>query len=137
MHAGLYEVLTHPEVYKKLKAELSTLDRTPDGIPKLSEVEALPYLAAVVQETIRIHPGVMSRQIRVSPDVPIPYHDKATGKEYSVPPGSVHSMSPYDTHMNGDYFENPYEFIPERWIENPSLSKYFIGFARGARNCVG
>ncbi|PSR80440.1 cytochrome P450 [Coniella lustricola] len=137
MHAALFHILTHPKVYTRLKTELATLSPTADGIPSLNEVESLPYLAAIVQETVRIHPGVMSRQIRVSPDVPILYKNQTTGKEYSIPPGSVHSMSPYDTHMNAEYFENPYEFVPERWIENPTLSKYFIGFSRGSRNCVG
>lgn len=137
MHAALYEILAHPRVYDKLVAELATLQTIADGLPSLTEVEALPYLGAIVQETIRIHPGVMSRQIRVSPDVPIVYEDKAIGRRYSVPPGTVHSMSPLDTHMREDYFENAYEFYPERWIEHPGLSRYFIGFARGARNCLG
>ncbi|KXX76482.1 Trichodiene oxygenase [Madurella mycetomatis] len=137
MNAALYQILANPLVCKKLKAELATLPRTPDGIPPLSDVEALPYLNAIIQETIRIHPGVVSRQMRVSPEVPILYDDKATGKKYSVPPGTVYSMSPIDVHMNPDYFENPCEFRPERWIENPALGKYFLGFGKGSRNCLG
>ncbi|RFU78085.1 cytochrome p450 [Trichoderma arundinaceum] len=137
MNAALYQILADPIVCKKLRTELTTLTSTTDGIPSLTEAETLPYLSAVIQETIRIHPGVMSRQIRVSPDVPIVYTNKATGKVLSVPPGTVYSMSPLDIHMNAKYFEDPYEFRPERWIENPGLSKYFIGFGRGSRNCLG
>ena len=137
MNAALYQILAHPVVCKKLQAELVTLKFTPDGIPPLTETEALPYLGAIIQETIRIHPGVVSRQMRVSPEVPIMYTNKADGKEYSVPPGTVYSMSPLDIHMNAKYFENPYEFRPERWIENPGLARYFIGFGRGSRNCLG
>ncbi len=124
-------------VCKKLKVELATLTITADGVPLLAEVEALPYLGAIIQETIRIHPGVLSRQMRVSPEVPIVYMDKTVGKEYSIPPGSVYSMSPLDVHMNPKYFEDPYEFRPERWIEKPNLARYFLGFGRGSRNCLG
>lgn len=141
MHAALYQILANPAVCRKLKAELADNLKTtaPSGIPSLLETEAdsLPYLAAVIQETIRLHPGVLSRQMRVSPEVPILYADKAAGREYAVPPGAVYSMSPLDVHMNADYFPEPYEFRPERWIENPSLSKYFLGFGRGSRNCLG
>jgi cytochrome P450 len=79
----------------------------------------------------------MARQVRISPEVPIVYADKKTGREYVIPPGTVTSMSPLDTHMNEDAFENAYEFKPQRWIENPKLARYFHGFARGSRNCVG
>ncbi|KAH6628941.1 cytochrome P450 [Chaetomium tenue] len=137
MHAALYHILADPLVCKKLKAELTTLPHTADGIPPLTEVENLPYLGAVIQESIRVHPGVMSRQMRVSPEVPIIYNDKRKGKTYSVPPGTVYSMSPVDVHMNPDYHEDPYEFRPERWLENPSLGKYFLGFGKGSRNCLG
>ena len=137
MHAALYQILANPVVCKKLKAELASLKPSTDGIPPLAETEALTYLGAIIQETIRIHPGVISRQLRVSPEVPILYTDKIKGKEYSVPQGTVYSMSPLDIHFNADYFVEPYEFRPERWIENPGLARYFLGFGRGSRNCLG
>ena len=137
MNAACYQVLANPNVHTRLRAELATLSRTADGIPNLSETEALPYLAAIIQETIRLHPGAMSRQIRVSPEVPILYSDKVARKDYAVPPGTVYSMSPLLTHMHAECFNDPYAFRPERWIENPKLSRYFIGFGRGSRNCLG
>ncbi|KAH8424126.1 cytochrome P450 [Aspergillus melleus] len=124
MHAALFQILANPSVCAALKAELNTLNSpSADGVAALGEVEALPYLSAIIQETIRCHPGVLSRQMRVSPEVPIVYTDPATAIEYSVPPGTVYSMSPMDVHMNPDYFEDPYTFRPERWNENPKLSR--------------
>ncbi|KAI9046204.1 cytochrome p450 [Aspergillus affinis] len=98
---------------------------------------SLPYLGVIIQETIRCHPGVMSRQMRIFPEVPILYTNPKTGTQYSVPPGTVYSMSPMDVHMNPQCFQHPHTFRPERWIENPKLSRYFIGFGRGSRNCLG
>ncbi|CAJ2514334.1 Uu.00g024530.m01.CDS01 [Anthostomella pinea] len=137
LNAALYELLAHPDELRKLKAELSGVDVGEDGIPALSQVEGLLYLGAVIQEALRVHPGVLTRQMRVSPDVPVTYVDSAKGKTYVVPPGAVTSMSPHITHRDPDAFEDPYEFRPQRWIDNPKLARYFHGFARGSRNCVG
>lgn len=121
----------------KLKAELSRIELDEDGMPSLTQVEGLPYLGAVIQEALRVHTGVLTRQMRVSPDVPITYTDKTLNKTYVIPPGAVTSMSPHITHQDPYAFEQPLEFQPQRWIDNPKLARYFHGFARGSRNCVG
>ena len=135
----MYHLLANSAFANKLKGELSPLvsDTNHTALPTLSQVENLPYLNAVIQEAVRLHPGVMSRQVRVSPEEPITYYSKRTSEVYDVPPGTVVSMSPLITHMNPNYFEDPYTFDPERWVRNPSLSRWFMGFARGSRNCVG
>ncbi|KAK8119364.1 Cytochrome P450 [Apiospora kogelbergensis] len=136
---AMYHLLANSAFANKLKGELSPLvsDTNHTALPTLSQVENLPYLNAVIQEAVRLHPGVMSRQVRVSPEEPITYYSKRTSEVYDVPPGTVVSMSPLITHMNPNYFEDPYTFDPERWVRNPSLSRWFMGFARGSRNCVG
>ncbi|QKX62347.1 uncharacterized protein TRUGW13939_09506 [Talaromyces rugulosus] len=137
LNAALYELLANPDEIRKLKAELSELELDPDGIPSLSQVEGLPYLGAIIQEALRVHPGVLTRQMRVSPEVPVEYFDKNEGISYVIAPGFITSMSPLITHRDPEAFNNPYEFCPQRWIDNPKLARYFHGFARGARNCVG
>ncbi|KAI1106148.1 cytochrome P450 [Jackrogersella minutella] len=137
LNAALYELLARPDELLKLKAELSTIELGEDGMPSLSRVEGLPYLGAIIQEALRVHSGVLTRQMRVSPEVPVTYVDKASGKTYIIPPGTVTSMSPHITHRDPEAFEDPAEFRPQRWIDNPKLARYFHGFARGSRNCVG
>lgn len=134
---ALYHLLANPDIVQKLKDELMDAGLRPDAIPTIAQVDSLPYLGAVIQEAVRLHPGVMARQVRISPEVPIVYSDKNKGKEYTIPPGTVTSMSPLDTHMNPNAFETAYKFDPQRWIDNPTLGRYFMGFSRGARNCVG
>lgn len=50
-------------------------------------------------------------------------------------------MTVRDTLLNGDIFENPLEFRPERWLADnpdlPRLNKYYIPFSRGSRMCIG
>ena len=137
LQAALFQLLANPSIFEKLKAEITTALPDPHEVPSYSQVEKLPFLSAVVQETIRVHPGVVSRLPRVSPDIPTVYKDRGKGAEYILPPGTSTNMTTQIAHMNPDVFENPYDFRPQRWIDNPRLDKGFIGFARGTRNCIG
>lgn len=135
--ATLFELLAHPEELQKVKNELATALPNKNKIPSFSDVNNLPYFNAVMQETLRLHPGVISRMVRISPEIPIVYQDKQRGSIYTVPPGMWTSMSTYITHTNEEVFEDPLEFRPQRWIDNPKLSRAFVAFSRGTRNCVG
>jgi cytochrome P450 len=128
----MYELLANPPVLEKLQRELAEAIPDRGTMPSFVQVESLPYLNAVIQETVRLHPGVMARQARISPDLAITYKGK-----YTLPPGTIFSMSPLTTHMNADVFQDPHVFRPERWIDNPRIGRAFLGFARGSRNCVG
>lgn len=47
-------------------------------------------------------------------------------------------QSHYLHHTNPKIFPDPYEFKPQRWLDDPDLkSKYFMGFGRGTRICLG
>lgn len=48
-----YMILAHPEVQKRLVAELKATIPDPDNIPDYQELEMLPYLRAVVKESLR------------------------------------------------------------------------------------
>ena len=137
LSATLFELLAHPKELQKVKDELAAAIPNKDRVPSYSEVETLPYFNAIIQESLRLHPGVMSRMARVSPEVDIVYNDKRRGRTYVIPPGTWTSMSTLITHTDPEVFEHPYDFLPQRWIDNPKLSRSFIAFARGSRNCVG
>ncbi|KAF1842730.1 cytochrome P450 [Cucurbitaria berberidis CBS 394.84] len=106
---------THPSILATVKAKLSSL---PDS-PSFAQIDALPYFNAVIQETIRLHPGV-----------------SVVYGEYVIPAGVTYGMTPTILHKTASVFKNPEEFRPERWIENPKLSRAFMGFSRGPRGCI-
>ncbi|KAL2130930.1 hypothetical protein VTI74DRAFT_5755 [Chaetomium olivicolor] len=132
-----YELLAHPDMYQRLKAELINAIPDRSQIPSYSQLETLPYLHAVMQEVLRLHPGIVSRLPRVSPHHPILYTDKRRDRTFLIPPGTVTSMTCQIAHTNPEAFEDPYTFKPQRWIDNPRLDRAFIGFARGTMNCIG
>lgn len=121
----------------RLRAELAAAIPDAETVPTFAQVDGLPYFNAVVQEVVRLHPGVMNRQMRVPASDPVVYHDKRTQREYVVPTGFLVSVSPLCMHMDPNVFEDPYEFRPQRWIDDPKLARAFLGFSRGTRGCLG
>jgi len=45
--------------------------------------------------------------------------------------------STYLLHTNPEIFPDPFKFEPQRWIDNPKLTKYLFAFGRGPRSCLG
>ncbi|KAI0096385.1 cytochrome P450 [Nemania sp. FL0031] len=139
LSAALYQLLANPKILKKVKDELAEVIPWARDIPTWHQIETLPYFNVVMQEVLRVHPGIVSRLPRVSPDQPIIYQEKTTRKQYVIPAGSPTNMTIQIAHMNPEVFEDSYKFRPERWLEdgNQKLHRGFLGFARGTRNCIG
>lgn len=132
-----FELLANPSCLAKLKTELAEALPDPNSLPTCAAVENLPYLSAVVQETLRLHPPASMRGQRVSPDESVVYRSRDGEVEWSIPPGTPMSMSTYLVQMDPVIFQNPYEWRPERWIEDPKLDRYLLAFSRGSRMCLG
>ena len=82
-----YHMLVNPEILKKLKAELAEAIPDVEAPLDLRRIEALPYLTAVIQEGIRLHPGASLRQERVAPEEDLLYEDTKNGKKYLITRG--------------------------------------------------
>lgn len=51
-------------------------------------------------------------------------------------------MSAYITHSDESIFRNPFEFLPERWIDkngqkSTDLEPYQLSFSKDSRQCTG
>nr|POE65009.1 trichodiene oxygenase [Quercus suber] len=133
-----FYLLDRPEVKSKLVDEITSVFPDPHTVPPLAVLESLPYLSAVVEETLRLTIGVSSRTIRKSPQTPVLY------KDWVIPAGAYFSFTTYLIHKNPAIFEAPTEFRPERWLKSgpdaktdQPLSKYLMPFGRGPRMCLG
>lgn len=105
--------------------------------PTSAQLEQLPYLSAVIQEGLRLHPGSTMRMQRISPDEPLIYRDPSKKLEWVIPAGTSVSMDPLSISMNSKIFPEPQRFLPERWIGNSGLEKYLLTFSKGTRMCAG
>jgi cytochrome P450 len=123
-------------IQKRLVEEVRAIpqDLIEDGVPKLDAIDKLPYLDAVIRETLRLYaplPASEPRSIR-SP---------CTIDGYSVPAGTVVNMSPYSLHRNSDVFYDPLKFDPDRWLGQADqvamMNRWFWAFSSGGRMCIG
>lgn len=108
------------------------VDNANAGI-KRQDVQALPYLSAVVKETLRISMANPTRLPHVVPE------GGWVHKGTHFPAGSYVGISAYELHFNPRTFPNPFSFQPERWLEEnvtPDATKSFFAFGAGARACI-
>lgn len=135
--ALLYHVARTPGVLQKMQQELDAAVPD-DGVTKVPTYEAirnLPYLEAVINETLRHHStsGIgLPREIpRDSPGV--------TLRGQYFPPGTVLSVPSYTIHHSREIWgPDAEEFRPERWASlTPRQKNAFIPFSHGPRACVG
>lgn len=116
MHSLIYYLLKHPPAMKKVQAEIAEADRSGNlsNIPQYKETnhKAMPYLAACIKETFRIHPAVT---------ISLPRHVPAGGAHICgqfFPAGTRVGVSPYVVGRDEKLFgEDSDKFRPERWIE--------------------
>lgn len=126
----LFYILSKPEnrhMQLKLREELQAAGH------KLVEVKDLPYLNAVIKETMRLYPTIISTLPRVL-DLPLE-SDKIV-----LPAGTIVGMQNYVHQRSSSVYAEPSAFLPERWVgQSPSsdLEKAFTPFSLGSRNCIG
>lgn len=131
-----YQLLTHPQQLQKLRAELQQAIPE-DSLSVFSKIENLPYLSAVIQEGLRLHPAVSTRQERVAPDEALLYTDEKSKRSYKIPAGTCTAMSAVLLSRLSEFYPAPEEFRPERFLEDPKLKRYQLTFSRGTRICLG
>ena len=108
--ALLFHCLTHPNVVKKLQAELDEALPS-DDVPTFEQVKDLPYLDMVIQETLRIHSTSSQGLPRVVPPgsgVDVSGHHFPQGVVLSVPAYVMH-------HSQEIWGPDADEYRPERW----------------------
>ncbi|KAL4805653.1 cytochrome P450 [Aspergillus unguis] len=131
---GVFYILNSPDVYAKMKEELRASWPDLNGpSPGWEELEKLPYLTAVIKETLRMSPGVASPLPRVVPD------SGAVITKVPIPGGTIVSHTSSFVHRNPDVFEDPNTFNPDRWLgeKGQAMNGWLLSFSRGPRSCLG
>lgn len=105
-------------------------------MPDASKLDALPFLNAVIQEAIRLHPGATHRQDRVAPDEDLICRG-LYGEDVVIPRGTCIGMNAPLINRHHSIYERPDDFYPDRYIQDPKLLKYQMSFSKGTRQCLG
>ena len=113
---------------QKLQAELRANTNPPN-------LDALPYLDAVVTEGLRCFPAI---------PMSLPRRVPAGGRTvdgFVLPEGTTVSCQAYSVQrVDEGVFPVPDTFKPERWLEEKGEAerkRLFFAFANGGRGCVG
>ncbi|WP_026736532.1 cytochrome P450 [Fischerella sp. PCC 9605] len=123
---ALYWTHYMPQVREKLLAEL---DRFSDSLDPIN-IFRLPYVTAVCNESLRIHPIAFFTLPRV-------VQEPVELLGHYLEPGTVLFCSIYLTHHRADLYPQPKQFQPERFLERQFSTYEFFPFGGGARGCIG
>ncbi|EGN98958.1 hypothetical protein SERLA73DRAFT_181706 [Serpula lacrymans var. lacrymans S7.3] len=132
---GTYWILRNVDIRTKLVEELRDAWPEKDSKVGYETLEKLPYLTAVIKESLRLSMGIPVGLPRIVG----PPGTTASIMGMSVPAGTSVSMGATFMHLNGDLFDNPHEFRPERWLQGNghALDSSLVSFSRGPRSCIG
>ena len=131
-----YSLAVHPEIQAKLRQEILEAKNKNNGVLDYDTLMSLPYLDAVINETLRMYPPVIRTDRHCSEDITLDYK----GKKIEMKKGDAFILPIYAIHYMEEYFPEPEKFKPSRFLpENKDqLTPYtFLAFVAGPRNCVG
>ncbi|KAI0704575.1 cytochrome P450 [Earliella scabrosa] len=142
----IFELSRHPEIQNKLREELVAFSDEPTYDDFATR---LPYLDAVLKETLRMYPALAyMERTAMDHDViplrkPVRLDDGKVVTEVPITPGQVVIIPVIAIHRS-DVWGDPDVFRPERWLEKLPPSDELcsgwangLAFSDGPRNCVG
>ncbi|KAH7440813.1 hypothetical protein KP509_03G011700 [Ceratopteris richardii] len=131
---GLAEIVNNPDIQKKIREEMDSV--LGKGVPITEpDVSRLPYLHAVLKETMRLHMPI---------PLLVPHMNLLQAKlgGYDIPAESKILVNAWWLANNPEWWERPEEFNPERFlgaekIEANGNDFRFAPFGVGRRSCPG
>ncbi|TKV93897.1 hypothetical protein SEVIR_9G259300v4 [Setaria viridis] len=133
------ELVRHPAVQARLRAEVDATVAA-GGCPTDSDVARMPYLQAVVKETLRAHPPgpLLSWARLATADVPL-------SNGMVVPAGTTAMVNMWAITHDAAVWADPYAFAPERFLPSEGGADVDVRggdlrlapFGAGRRVCPG
>ncbi|XP_042501716.1 trans-cinnamate 4-monooxygenase [Macadamia integrifolia] len=132
---GIAELVNHPEIQQKLRNELDTV-LGPGVQVTEPDTYKLPYLQAVVKETLRL---------RMAIPLLVPHMNLNDAKlgGYEIPAESKILVNAWWLANNPAQWKNPEQFRPERFLEEEAKVEAngndfrYLPFGVGRRSCPG
>jgi len=126
----IHSLALNPLIQEKLVEEVDQYLKSDE--PIIDTINKMPYLNACLEETLRLYPP----GTRIERKAVHNFHLE----NIFIPKDSFVTISTYSIHRDPNNFENPNQFIPERFLSENShklKSGTYLPFADGPRNCVG
>jgi len=132
---GFQHLADHPEVLAKVREEQTRVRQGNFDAPLTLELmDQMPYLQAVVKESLRTVPPVTMVPYKTIKAFPI-------SDDYTVPSNSMVIPSFYNSLHDPEVFPQPDKFDPERWLDphgsaNANPKNYLV-WGSGPHRCIG
>ncbi|KAI0360867.1 cytochrome P450 [Trametes cingulata] len=145
---ALYALSKNPAIQRKLREELLSLDTE---TPSMDELMALPYLDAVVRETLRMYTPVVMLIREAQKDDVLPLSEPVADRfgrmqsEIRIAKGNRVALPILAMHRSKEIWgDDVLEFKPERWqsppeaiASMPGVWGHLLSFIGGPRACIG
>ncbi len=145
----LHLLSLNPEKRHKLEKEVRSVvqaetSKDANEVTK-SMISKMPYLDAVIKESMRLYPVAPFIVRKLTSDVAIPDESGIKQQAISLPASTFACVWIYSLHRHPKLWHRPDEFVPERWIDSALRLKdlgqqeygAYMPFAIGPRNCLG
>ncbi|KAJ3338028.1 hypothetical protein HDU93_010094 [Gonapodya sp. JEL0774] len=163
---AIYYLLRTPTAFEKLRIELD--EAFPTGLSErleLAKLKKLPFLDAVIKETLRLRPAVSSIVRKLEHEKTLYFRDVKGKLTRLIFPEETHvAASLFSLHRSARLWVRPNDFDPERWndglaapgehsstpvVESQSQEQCvwgkpllvnrgaYLPFSKGSRDCVG
>lgn len=130
---ALSELLKNPKLLAKATEELDRVVGR-DCLPTEEDTSSLPFLQAVVKETMRLHPAAPLLSPRMC-------RQDTSVDGYDVPAGTCIAVNAWAIGRDPAVWDSPEEFRPERFIDSDVDVKgqdfQLLPFGSGRRMCPG
>ncbi|KAK9005833.1 hypothetical protein V6N11_043253 [Hibiscus sabdariffa] len=133
---ALSELINHPNIMEKARQEMDIVVGK-NRIVEESDISNLPYLQAVVKETLRLHP--------TGPMIVRESSQDCTIGGYEIPAKTRLFVNVWAIGRDPNHWDNPLEFRPERFVEGSGKNQidvrgqhfHLLPFGSGRRSCPG
>lgn len=130
----IYELAKNPQIQQKVHDEIDKTFKEADMT--YDSVKSLKYLESCILETLRKYAVVPLLTRRCTADFKIPNTDLI------IPKGTELQIPALFVQRDAEFYENPLEFRPERFIDSSignskGKGTTFMPFGDGPRHCIG
>ena len=135
---ALAELINHPNIMNKARDEIDFVTGKTRLVEE-SDIANLPYIQAIVKETLRLHP--------TGPLIPRESSQSCTINGYDIPERTRLLVNVWAIGRDPKCWEDPLEFKPERFLSEESSGKsqldvrgqnfLLLPFGTGKRLCPG
>ena len=123
----VYCLARNPDVQEKLATTIESAN-----IGNLDEIQGLPYLDAVISESMRLYNPVLRMERRASEDFML--------GGIPIKKGMIIGIPVWALHHSEECFPDPWKFDPDRFLpENRDniIKSTYLPFGDGPRDCIG